>query len=74
MYLRRYMITAQPCTKIDFRPITIEDKALYDRFLTDGTSRGCEASFANMFLWGERQIAAVDGHILIISLYGGRYA
>lgn len=68
------MITAQPSTKIDFRPVAIEDKVLYDRLLSDGTSRGCEASFANMFLWGDRQIAYMDGHILILSLYNNRYA
>ena len=68
------MNAAPSCTLIDFRPLRAEDKALYERYLSDGAMRGCEASFANLFLWGERQIAFAHGHLLLLSRYGGRYA
>ena len=68
------MNAAPPCTLIDFRPLTADDKTIYEQYLSDGAERGCEASFANLFLWGERYIAFAHGHLLLLSLYGGRYA
>ncbi len=66
------MIAAQPRTMIDFRPVTPEDKALFDRFLPDSSWRGCESSFANVFLWGQQNIAVLDNHLLLFSCFGKR--
>ena len=56
--------------KIDFQPIKIEDKKTYDDFLFRERERGCEISFANVFLWGEQSIAVGDGYLLLLSKFG----
>ncbi len=66
------MIASQVRTMIDFRPVAVGDKALYNRFLTDGNLRGCESSFANVFLWGQQNIAVLDNHLLLFSCFGKR--
>ena len=45
---------------LNFTPLKPEDKAVYDEFLLNCGERGCEYSFANLFLWG-RQKATVHG-------------
>ena len=57
--------------KIEFIPLTPENKALYDRFLPDGRERGCEYTFANMYLWGQMQVAVLDGCLVMCSQYEG---
>jgi len=58
---------------IDFRPITLADKPLYERYLLEGSERGCNYSFANLFLWGKQQLAEVHGHLVLFSLYNNKY-
>lgn len=53
--------------KIEFRPITRRDRALYEEYFPDGMTRGCEFSFANLYLWGRQNLALLDGHILLFS-------
>lgn len=57
---------------IDFRRITLEDKPLYDAALASEGERGCEFSFANLYLWGRQSIALVDESILIFSQFDRR--
>ena len=38
---------------IDFKPITLQDKPLYESYLFDRTERGCEYAFANLYMWGD---------------------
>ena len=57
---------------IDFRPLTVADKQEYDRFLLDGTERGCEYSFANLYLWGRQKAAVVHDHLVLFSQYNRR--
>lgn len=57
---------------IDFRPLTVNDKQEYDRFLLDGTERGCEYSFANLYLWGRQLGAVVHDHLVLFSQYNRR--
>jgi len=57
---------------IDFRPFTLEDKPLYESYLFDGSERGCNYSFANLFLWGEQQMAIVHDHLALYSRYSGK--
>ena len=45
---------------LNFLPLKIEDKPLHEQYLLRSGERGCEYSFANLFLWG-RQKATVHG-------------
>ena len=66
------MIKELQTEKIDFAPITVEDKALYDAYLAGERERGCEFSFANLYLWGRQSLAVVDGHVLLFSQFNRR--
>ncbi len=57
---------------IDFQPVTLEKKQLYQQFLFDGKARGCEFSFANLFLWGRQRGAVVHDHLVLFSQYNRR--
>lgn len=57
---------------INFKPITLDDKAIYQHFLSDEEERGCEYSFANLYLWGRQQIAIYHDHIVLFSQYNRR--
>ena len=52
---------------IDFHPISRKDKPLYDRYFPDGIERGCEFSFANLYLWGRQNLCEMHGHIVLFS-------
>lgn len=55
---------------IAFRPITAEDKALYESYLHSCKHRGCEFSFVNVYLWGQQNIALVSGCLVLLSHFG----
>ncbi len=57
---------------LEFRPITPYDKALYDSKFSDGFERGCEFSFANLYLWGRQSMVVLDGQILLFSQFDRR--
>ncbi len=63
--------TKLPCT-IAFSPITAGDKALFDAYLACEEERGCEFSFANLYLWGEQNFAEIHGHLVLFSHFGKR--
>lgn len=50
---------------IEFKDIRIEDKERYEVALSKSGKRGCETSFANLFLWGKQEIAFV-GDIAVL--------
>ena len=52
---------------IEFRPISWRDKPLYDRYFPDAEGRGCEFSFANLYLWGRQNLCEIHGHIVLFS-------
>lgn len=58
--------------RIDFRPVTIEDKDAYEKLLFAESGRGCEFSFANIYLWGRQNIAFIHGHIVMFSQFDRR--
>lgn len=58
--------------KIDFRPITLEDKATYERALAAEQGRGCEFSFANLFLWGRQKMAEIGDTVVLFSQFNRR--
>lgn len=57
---------------IDFRPISIEDKKYYEKLLADGRERGCEYSFANLYLWGRQNMAVMNENIVFFSQFNRR--
>lgn len=57
---------------IEFKPITLNDKEIYEQYLQNGTEHGCEYSFANLFLWGRQKAALVHDHIVLFSQYNRR--
>ena len=59
-------------TKIDFTHITPADRELYERRLADAFERGCEFSFANLYLWGRQKFAEVEGQIVLFSQFDRR--
>ena len=54
---------------IDFQPIRSEDREIYNRYLQSGKARGCEYSFANLYLWGRQKAAVVDGQMVLFSQF-----
>lgn len=57
---------------IDFRRLTLAQKAEYDRILFSCPERGCEYSFANQYLWGRQQAAFLHGCVAFFSHFNGR--
>lgn len=57
---------------INFRRILLEDKPLYDEYLAKEGERGCEFSFANIYLWGRQNIAIQDDSVIIFSQFNRR--
>lgn len=58
--------------KLDFKRLSIEDKPFYDDKLAVEGERGCEYSFANLYLWGRQRIYELDGSILFFSQFNRR--
>lgn len=58
---------------IDFQRLTPALKEPYDRILmTCPGERGCEYSFANLYLWGRQQVAFLEGCAAFFSHFHGR--
>ena len=57
---------------IPFHRATIADKAPYEELLFSAPERGCEYSFANLFLWGRQEIAFLHGCVAFFSHFFGR--
>jgi len=53
---------------IDFKPITLADRALVERYVGASECRNCDMAFANMFCWRslyDSAVAEVDGFLVI---------
>ena len=57
---------------IDFKPIKIEDKERYQHYLMDDVERGCEYSFANLYLWGRQNATILHDHMVLFSQFNRR--
>jgi len=57
---------------IDFKPLTLEYKPIYEQYLQNDEEHGCEYSFANLFLWGRQKVAQIHDHIVLFSQYNRR--
>ena len=54
---------------IQFRPLAISKKAVYDEILASAVHRGCEYNFTNLYLWGQQRYAMVDGFMVLFSQF-----
>ena len=66
------IIEASKAEQIAFRPISIADKATYEMYFPDEHRRGCEFSFANLYLWGRQNVAVLHDHIMLFSQFNRR--
>lgn len=57
---------------IDFQTLDPANKAQYDKFLKSCGHRGCEYSFANLYLWGRQKTALLYGHMVFFSQFNRR--
>ena len=58
--------------KIEFVPFALEDRSLYQRLLSAEGERGCEFSFANLYLWDHQGFAYRHDHAILFSQYDRR--
>jgi len=54
---------------IDFLPLEIEKKTEYDQYLMACDNRGCEYSFANLYLWGRQKAAFFEDQLVFFSQF-----
>ena len=54
---------------IDFQPLRIEQKPLYESYLRSGGERGCEYSFVNLYLWGRQKAALLGDNLVFFSQF-----
>ena len=59
--------------KIDFEPIELRHRELYERYLLNEELRGCEFSFTNLYAWGDQRIARFGDNLLLLSKFGEKY-
>ena len=64
------MTNTKTMIKLDFKPLTIETKKLYESFLPDKHERGCELSFSNLICWGTHLYSVTNGNLVLLSRYG----
>lgn len=56
-------------TMLEFRHFTPEDRESYEEVLFSSPERGCEFSFANLYLWGRQKFAKVGDSIVLFSQF-----
>lgn len=54
---------------IDFQQLSLQDKQKYDQMLLHCGERGCEYSFANLYLWGNQQTAFLGESLVFFSQF-----
>ena len=54
---------------LDFRKLTVEDRARYADFLPLCENRGCEYSFVNLTIWGRQRAVFLDGFLVLFSQF-----
>ena len=57
---------------IDFQAITPADRSAYMEALLSGPERGCEFSFANLYLWGRQKLARLGDYFVMFSQFNRR--
>ena len=56
---------------LNFRKITLEDRALLHPYLYRFNGHGSEFSFASLYIWGDQKVAFSDGTPVFLSLFDG---
>lgn len=57
---------------IPYERLKLSHKPEYDRYLLRCGQRGCEYAFANLFLWGRRKGAVINGNLTLFSQFNRR--
>lgn len=57
---------------IDFKHISTEDRENYEKLLASTGERGCEYSFANLYLWGRQTLSLCMDAALLFSQFNRR--
>lgn len=57
---------------LNFTSLKPEDKALYDTYLMHCGERGCEYSFANLYLWGRQKATVHQGNLAFFCQFNRR--
>ena len=57
---------------IEFRRFSLADKEDYEKLLFAERDRGCEFSFANLYLWGRQSFAEIDAQLVFFSQFDRR--
>ena len=57
---------------IEFHRLKLAQKDEYETILFSCPTRGCEYSFANLYLWGRQQVAFLHGCVAFFSHFYGR--
>lgn len=57
---------------LDFTALTLECKSAYDAYLKKCGERGCEYSFANLFLWGRQKATLHEGNLAFFCQFNRR--
>ena len=57
---------------IPFQRLTLAQKEVYENYLFHSDPKGCEYSFANLYLWGRQQVAFLHGCVAFFSHFDGR--
>lgn len=57
---------------IDFQRLSLSQKKEYEEILFSCPARGCEYSFANLYLWGRQEAAFLHGCVAFFSHFYGR--
>lgn len=54
---------------IDFQRLALSDRPVYAPILENAGERGCEYSFANLYLWGRQRAAMAAGCLVLFSQF-----
>ena len=57
---------------INFEPLQLSQRNEYNNLLFQGRERGCEYSFANLYLWGRQRGAILGDHFVLFSQFNRR--
>ena len=57
---------------LNFTPLTLENKPIYDEFLMHCGERGCEDNFANLSLWGRQKATIHQGNLAFFCQFNRR--
>lgn len=52
---------------INFEPIELNKKELYETLLHSSPEHGCEYTFTNLYMWGTQKLAFIENHVVLFS-------